>query len=72
MILLHTFRCQPKQSTEEYYYSIHVFPGQDLSKVNVGWVGPGFKFAAEHFDINNTRTSTVCAIDDEGYVQVRT
>ena len=42
-----------------------------MTKVNVGWVGPGFKFASEHFDINSTRTSTVCAIDDEGYVQVR-
>ena len=41
-----------------------------MSKVNVGWVGPGFKFAAEHFDINSTRSSTVCSIDEEGYVQV--
>ncbi|XP_028826293.1 ryanodine receptor 2 isoform X5 [Denticeps clupeoides] len=54
--------------TSTYYYSVRIFPGQEPSRVWVGWVTSDFHQYDTAFDLGNVRTVTVTLGDEKGKV----
>ena len=55
----------------KYYFAVRVFPGQDPSDVNVGWVTPGYHHHNATFDLRKTQEVRVNMLNDNGGVQDR-
>lgn len=56
---------------QQYYYSVRVFAGQELSGVWVGWITPDYHQYDPHFDISKVRNVTVTVGDDKGNIHDR-
>ncbi|XP_037400044.1 ryanodine receptor 2 isoform X22 [Pygocentrus nattereri] len=54
--------------TSTYYYSVRIFPGQEPSRVWVGWVTSDFHQHDPAFQLDKVRTVTVTLGDEKGKV----
>ena len=55
----------------QYYYSVRVFAGQEVSGVWVGWITPDYHQHDAHFDLTKVRNVTLTVGDDKGNIHDR-